>query len=162
MGKQIINETFSLRIPDTFQPMSGEELAQMNRSGSDQTGDPYQWGARDRENHLIITVLWKKYPAFLTLLADLKSIARKNQQMAGKIYEGHNYRFLGYVSVNAGEAKAEGYRFTYTVEGISQTMEIYLIKDGRTVYNITCGGREENKAADQETFREILSSLEYV
>ena len=86
MNRQTVNDTFSLQIPDSFEPVSAEELHSLSRGS-----DPYRWGVRDRENRRMILVLWKQYPALLL-----------------------------------------------------------------------CCGREETADADQETFRQILGSLQYI
>ena len=100
MSKQTINNVISLEIPDSFQLMSSEELRDMSKNG----GDPYRWGVRDRENHVLITVMWKQYSAILAWLADLKAIAKKNEQMTRKAYGKHEYRLLGFDSLKAGES----------------------------------------------------------
>ena len=138
--------------------MDEEDCRRLAKNG----GGPYQWGVRDREKHQLIVALWKQYPALLSLLADLKSVAKKNAQLTEKAYEGRNYRFLGFFSMQAGETKAEGYRFSYSEEGVSQTVDTFLIKDGKTIYAFLCGGREENMDADHDQFCRILESLEYV
>ena len=158
MSRQTVNDTFSLLLPDRFEPMNAEELRELSRNG----GDPYQWGVRDRENHVMIVALWKQYPVILARLADLKSVARKNEQLTSRVYAAHDYRLLGFGSVDAGDEKAEGYRFSYSAEDVTQVMNSFLIKNGRTVYAFLCSGREENMAADQVAFREILGSLQYV
>ena len=73
MGRQTINETFTLQIPDGFEVLTEEELGKMYRN----VGDPFGWGARDTENHVIITVLWKQYPALLSRMLDLKAIVKR-------------------------------------------------------------------------------------
>ena len=158
MSRQTVNDTFSLQIPERFEPMSAENLRELSRNG----GDPFRWGVRDRENHVIIAALWKPYPVFLVRLASLKSIARRNAQLAGKAYAGHNYRLLGFCSMQAGDEKAEGYRFRCSVDGAAQAMNCYLLRDGGTVYAFLCAGRENNAAADQSAFREMLESLQHV
>ena len=158
MSRQIMNDTFSLQIPEHFEPMSAEELRQLSRAG----GDPYQWGVRDRENHVMLVALWKQYPALLAWASNLKAIVKKNEQLTGGIYKGHDYRLLEFSSLQAGDETAEGYSFSYSVEGITQVANNYLIKDGKTVYSFLCVGREENRTADQATFREIMGSLQYL
>ena len=157
MSKQILNDTYSLQIPDSFEPMSGEALRELSRGG----GDPYRWGARDRERHLMIVALWKRYPVLAAWAADLKSVAKKNEQMTSRVYAGHGYRLLERFSAQAGDEKAEGYRFSYRVEDVTQVMSCYLVKDGRTIYAFLCGGREENAEADLPVFRGIMESLAY-
>ena len=75
MSRQIINDTYALQIPDSFEMISPEELQEMSRNG----GDPFQWGVRDKEKHIMILAMWKKYPAILSRLADLKAIADMNR-----------------------------------------------------------------------------------
>ena len=158
MSRQMINNTFALQIPDSFELISPEELQGMSRNGS----DPFQWGVRNRERHIMILAMWKKYPAILSRIADLKSIAKRNQELAAKGYAGYGYRFLEYLSWQAGEEKAEGYRFAYNAGDIPQTAVSMLVKDGKTVYAFTCAVRGENTEEDLAAFRGIMESLEYV
>ena len=157
MGRQIINETFTLQIPDSFEVLSEDDLRKMYRN----IGDPFRWGVRDTENHVIMTALWKQYPALLSWMLDLKAIVKKNEQMTGKVHAAHGYRFLEFFSMQAGDEEAEGYRFCYDREGMTQVSNIFLIKDGRTIYSFICVGREETMERDRETFRRIMETLEY-
>ena len=158
MSRQIINETYSLQIPDHFEPVAAEDLLRLTQG----RGDPFQWGVKDRENHVMILAMWKQVPALLSWLADPKAMARKNEQLTRKMYEGHDYRFLEFLSIRAGDEKAEGYRFAYTAEGVTHVRTNFLIKDGKTIYALICAGREENAEADQVMFRKVMESLEYV
>ena len=157
MSKQTINDTFTLEIPDRFEVLSEEDLRGMYRNA----GDPFQWGVRDTENHVIIVALWKKYPALLSWTLDLKAIVKKNEQLTGQAHAEHGYRFLEFFSMQAGDEKAEGYRFTYEKEGATQACSNFLIRDGRTIYAFICVGREENMDADRETITRIMATLEY-
>ena len=157
MSKQTINDTFTLEIPERFEVLSEEDLRGMYRNA----GDPFQWGVRDTENHVIIVALWKKYPALLSWTLDLKAIVKKNEQLTGQAHAEHGYRFLEFFSLQAGDEKAEGYRFTYEKEGATQACSNFLIRDGRTIYAFICVGREENMDADRETINRIMATLEY-
>ena len=55
MARQTINDTFTLQIPDSFEVLTEDDLRSMYRN----VGDPFGWGVRDTENHLIITAIWK-------------------------------------------------------------------------------------------------------
>ena len=110
---------------------------------------------------MIITALWKQYPALLSWTLDLKAIVKKNEQLTGKAHAAHGYRFLEFFSLQAGEAKAEGYRFSYDKEGTTQACINCLIKEGRTIYAFICVGREESMDRDRETFRRIMETLAY-
>ena len=157
MSKQTINDTFTLEIPERFEVLSEEDLRGMYRNA----GDPFQWGVRDTENHVIIVALWKKYPALLSWTLDLKAIVKKNEQLTGQAHAEHGYRFLEFFSMQAGDEKAEGYRFTYEKEGVTQACSNFLIKEGRTIYAFACVGREENMDADREAINRVMSTLEY-
>ena len=155
MREQTINGVFSLQIPDTFEPMTPEALQELSRNGS----DAYQWGARDRENHVMMLALWKPYPSLIAWLSDPKSIAKRNEQLMRKVYGANEYRLLGFHSLQTGDEKAEGYAFSYKLKDITQVIQNFLIKDGKTVYAISCAGREENADADRAVFREVMESL---
>ena len=158
MSTQTVNGAFTLRVPNTFETVSTEELRQMSRNG----GDPFGWGVRDRERHVMILAQWKRYPALLVRIADLKAVTRKNRRLTAGMYAGHGYRFLEYLSGQAGEEKTEGYRFMYSAGDISQVNTCFLIKTGKTIYSITCAGREENKDEDLAMIRKVLGSFQYL
>ena len=156
MSRQTINDMFSVSLPESFELMSAEDLSELSRNG----GDPYLWGARDRENHVMIVALWKQYPAILARMTDLKTIAKRNEQLTRRVYEGHDYRFLGSSTLQAGVKKAEGYSFSYCSEGVVQVVNSYLIRDGKMIYTFLCNGREANNATNQAIFREMLEDLQ--
>ncbi len=156
MGKELINGTVTLEMPESFRTMSAEELRKAYQS--DETN---RWGARDPEGHAILTVMWKDYPLLLSRLADLKTICKKNEQLSARGYAGHGYRCEGFFSAAAGGQPAEGYRFTYTAGETEQAAETVLFKRNRTVYSLTWVGRPENREADRETFAGILAGMSF-
>ena len=81
MSRQTINDMFSVSLPESFELMSAEDLSELSRNG----GDPYRWGARDRENHVMIVALWKQYPAILARMTDLKTIAKRNERLTRRV-----------------------------------------------------------------------------
>ncbi len=157
MISQTVNDTFTLQIPDGYEVLTEEDLRGMYRNA----GDPFMWGVRDTENHKIIVAIWKQYPALLSWTLDLKAIVKRNEQMTGKAHAEHGYRLLEFFSVQAGEEKAEGYRFAYDKEGITNVCNNFLIRDGRTIYAFMCVGREANMDPDRDEFRRIMTTLEY-
>ena len=156
MGRQMINGTFSLQVPDHFEILTEENLREMNRNA----GDPFRWGARDTENHMVLLALWKQYPAILSRLLDLKAIAGKNEQLTRRAHEGYGYRLLERFSMQAGTEQAEGYRFSYEREGITQVCCNILIRDGKTVYSFMCVGWEANMDTDRTVISRIMETLE--
>ena len=128
-GRQAITETFTLQIPDNFEVLTDDDLRKMYRN----IGDPFRWGVRDAENHMIITALWKQYPALLSWALDLKAVVKKNEEQTCKVHAEHGYRFLEFFSMQAGDEKSEGYRFCYDKEGMTMVCNNFLVKDGRTI-----------------------------
>ena len=59
----------------------------------------------------MVTVLWKDYPLLLSVLADLKTACRRNEQLTAKGYAGHDYRRGAFFSSTAAGRPAEGYSF---------------------------------------------------
>ena len=157
MGRQTINDTFTLQIPDCYEVLTEEDLRGMYRN----VGDPFMWGVRDRENHKVILAIWKQCPALLSWTLDQKAVVKKNEQLNGKAHAEHGYRFLEFFSMQAGEEKAEGYRFAYDSEGITNISNNFLIRDGRTVYTFICVSREAGMDSDRDEFRRIMETLEY-
>ena len=151
---ETIDGTLSLDIPEGFQQMSREELKQVYL-----TDRPESWGTRDKERHIMITVLWKRNPGILAVLADIRGLAHRNQLQTEKAYAGHDYLLEGFFSMRAEKVPLEGYRFSYCVNGTAQHAETILLKHRKTVYSITCAGRKENAGTDREMFRRIMESL---
>ena len=152
--RETVNQAFSLEVPEGFHCMSQEELKQLY-----QNENPNRWGIWDEERHVSIVVLWKQFPALVCWLADMKTMAQRNQQLTEKGYAANEYAFQGYLSAKAGGATVEGYRFCFRVGDVAQAAETMLLKHKKTVYSLSCVGRKENYAADQETFHRVLSDL---
>ena len=157
MDRQIINDAFILQLPDSFEVLTERELRGMYLNA----GDPFEWGARDAENHVVILALWKQYPGILSRMLDLKTMVKKNEQLTRKAHQGHDYRLLEFFSLQAGENKAEGYCFSYDREGVAQVSHNFLVRDGRTIYAFICAGRKENMERDRAMIRQVMETLEY-
>ena len=154
MNRIEINNELLLPCPDGFTDMTREDLDRVYTSGS-----PGRAGIRDAERHVMITVLWQRYNAVLAWLADIKSLARRNEQLSRKGYADHDYRLDGFFGREVWGLSGEGYHFTYRVEDTGQEAWTLLIKKGSTVYSLNCVGRPENHDANQAVFEEILDGV---
>ena len=67
-----MNEDFELKVPDAFQLMNPKELEQNFRDSN-----ANRWGMQDPESHVMITILWKQYPALLARIASLKTMVKR-------------------------------------------------------------------------------------
>ena len=137
MSKATVNGLMSIEIPEGFHTMSAEELRQAYRDDN-----PDRWGMWDQERHVMVTVMWKEYSRLLMMLADVKAICRKNEQIAAKGYAGNGYERGGFFSASVDGRPAEGYRFSYRVGDAEQSAETLLFRydraDRRTLYQPAC------------------------
>lgn len=154
MTKEVINEKIALEIPEGFQVMSADDLYKLYQENNFD-----RWGIWNRDRHIVITVSWQRVPALLSVLADVKSIAKRNQQLAAKGYAGHNYREEGLFSAEAENVHLEGYRFSYDLQNFRQKAETLLMKYEKMIYNFTCVSREESAAEGSELFRNLIAGM---
>ena len=158
MSRETIGGAVEVEVPDGFCVMSAEELKQAYQSE-----DPNRWGMRNKERHIIMTVMWKAYHGLAGLfLSDLRAVCKKNEQLSSKGYAGHSYRCDGFFSLSVDGQPAEGYRFSYRIGDVEQSAETILIKQDKTIYSFTFAGRTENKAADREMFAGITAGIRFL
>ena len=155
MKREIIHEALALDIPDEFQRMTAEETLAIYRDEN-----PNRWGTWNRRDHVMLIAAWSEYSALTVWLSDLRTMAKRNQSLVRKGYEGHDYQLLEYFSARAGKVPMEGYRFTYSVQSVRQYVSTVLLKKGRTVYSLSCIGWDENRQENKALFRDILDSLQ--
>ena len=155
MEKEIINNAFSMTVPEGFLRMSAGELAQLFRDNN-----PNRWGVWDHERHAVVTVQWQQYSSLLLHLADLKSIAKRNEQLTRRCYQENGYRLDGFFSRRVCGMAGEGYRYACRPGDTDQEIETVLIKKGSVVYSLNCIGRPENRQANQALFDAILDGMQ--
>lgn len=154
MTSEKINGAFTLEIPEGFEVMSSEDLRKLY-----QNENADRWGMWDRERHILITVAWQRVNALLSFLADIKSVAKRNEQLIAKGYANNDYKMEGFFSSSAGNIHMEGYRFSYTLQGIPQKSETLLMKLEKNIYSITCVRRAENAEECADVFPAVIASL---
>ena len=134
--------------------MSAEELRQAYRDDN-----PDRWGMWDQERHVMVTVMWKEYSRLMMMLADVKGICRKNEQIAAKGYGNNGYECGGFFSVNVDGEKAEGYRFSYRIDDVELSAETILFKLEKTIFTVTFASRRENRETDRELIDRIIAGI---
>ena len=154
MATEIINKVLSMDIPEGFQQMSPEELKKVYLKDR-----PNCRGTWDKERHVMIAVSWERYPGVLSALADIKELVQWNRMQTEKTYMQYDYKKEGYFSMRAGDVPLEGHSFSFRKSGTALSGETVLLKYQKTVYTITCTGREENEDANRAMFRKIIENL---
>ena len=149
-----IHQALSIEYPDTFHPMTDEELRQVYRCGIQKS-----WGVWDKENHVMLLVLWKDYPLLLAKMADLKAAAKASARQNRKSYASLDFLFEDFFSSTVADRPAEGYTFTYSFSGVRQRVETVQFKAGKSMYGICTIGRAENREQDHELFTKVLNSI---
>ena len=157
VATEIINKVLSMDIPDDFQQMSPEELKKVYLKGR-----PNCWGTWDKEQHVMMAVSWERYPGILSALADIKELVQWNRMQTEKAYMQYDYKKEGYFSMRAGDVPLEGHSFSFRKDGTVLSGETVLLKYQKTVYAITCTGREENKDTNRAMFRKIIENLRMI
>ena len=155
MEKGWINGELFLPCPEGFGIMDEAELSRVYSCAN-----PNRWGAWDKARHVMITVLWQRYNPLLAWLADRGAMVRRNEQLTRKGYRENDYRLIGFFSRAVCGLSAEGYRFTYRVQGVPQGAQTVLVKKGRTVYSVSCIGAAEALEENRVLFEAILDSAQ--
>ena len=148
------NKELTFSLPDGFAACTAEEL----KLGPDSNNN---WQAmRDTGRHIIFYVRWQKYNALVLKLADSGSMIRNNEKRTAGMYEaaGSDYRLLEFFTADVGGKEAEGYRYSYHVEGILQNVDTVLVKTKNYVYNVSFYYRAENSEADRELIDSVLKN----
>ena len=146
MNSTIVNNEITVSYSDGFEIMSSEELDNAYVGVTDD-----KWGIWDKDNHVIITLLWQKANPMLVALADVKAIAMKNESMAAKMYKNNHYDGKGFFSETIDGKKAEGYWFEYDVASVRQQAASVLFKNRNNIYSLSVFAR-----ADDPDFEDIL------
>ena len=155
MACSLINNEISLTYPDSFQLMDGPALREAYLND-----DPDRWGIIEEELHLMITVLWQRTNALAVRLSDLPTVALRNEALTRAACADCEYEARGFVSRTLGGRPAEGYCYSYLLNGEERQAYSLLFKQKSRIYGVTCICRQEDSAAWRERFDAILDTLE--
>jgi len=149
------NKELTFSLPDAFADCSAEDL----KLGADSSDNNLK-AMRDTGRHIVFIVRWQKYNALALKLADSRSMIKNNEKRTAKVYEAADadYRLLEFFTADVGGKEAEGYRYSYHVEGIEQDVDTVLVKTKNYVYNVSFYYRAENSEADRELIGSVLKT----
>lgn len=152
----LLNGALSLAYPDGFHEMDRSELTQ-----AFQDDNPDRWGIWDRERHIIIAVFWHRSGRLVSRLAKEKDIVKSTEMKVRRGMKQSGYECSAFFSLQAAGRPAEGFRYTFAVQGIRQCAETVVLKDGNTCYTLYYYAREDGPAEDRRVFEEALASLKF-
>ena len=143
-----------IALPGGFAILTPAELQALY--GMDYDG---MWGARDEARHMLVTVIWKDSGGLATKLADEKSLAKRVEKALSKTYRRLGYRCDGLLETRIAGREAHGFRYSYQPEGISQSCEVVVFKDGKRCYTLYYYTRLEVALENRPIYDSLLASL---
>lgn len=156
MGEVLINGELKISLPEGFREMTPDEM----RQGF---GDDYpdRLGVRDEERHIIFAVTWKVSNEAASKIASTKSLAERAEKLIRKGYKKARieYNCHGFFEKRLCGQEAWGFRYDYAVQGVGQTAETTVFKNGISCYTLQYLSRTADAAANLEVYEGILNSM---
>lgn len=156
MGEMLINGELRLAYPEGFRELDAGEIAQVFNDGY-----PDRRGIRDEERHALLIVAWKVSGEKVTKLASTKSLAERAEKLLAKGYRKARvpYGCHGFFESRLCGEEAWGFRYDYAVQGVEQTAETVIFKNGACCYTLQYTTRTANAPENLEAYESILASL---
>lgn len=154
MQQTTVNEELEICYPDSFAIMSEDELREAY--GMDYAD---MWGIRDAENHALFTIIWKESFDLAPKLISTKSLIKRVESKLKKAFRKQGYACSGYFKRELAGQEAEGFGYSYQVQGITQTCEAIVVRRGKSCYTLYYYTRPECAQANRAAYDEMLSSI---
>ena len=156
MNEKVLNQELKIVIPDGFHEMSETERGNLNLYK-----ESPDWSITDPDRHILLSVSWKKQ-ALAAMLLSAREIAVKMEKSLRKPMEPYGYRLEGFLKESFDGTAAEGFRYSYTAQGIGMTGESFSVKKGKTLYYIHCYLRSELLEESLPVLKEIFASWKWL
>ena len=154
MGKALVHDELRVTTPATFVEMTADEMNQMF-----QDSNPHRWGARDVRHHRMFVIMWQDSNGLLAKLVSTNALIKRVEKLSAKGYAGHDYQRGDFFERTICGLEAEGFSFTYTVQGVAQKAQNIVFKHGKTCYTLYWVERAGGGSAGERAFESILDSL---
>ena len=154
MNKVLLNQELTITIPDGFRQMTEEELRSQNLYK-----EPPKWCITDPARHIVVSAAWKK-STFASLMISSEEVAKKMENEIRTAMTPYGYQLEGFISEEAGGHTLDGFRYSYTAQGIEMTGETFSVKKDRTFYYIHCYMRTALREESIPVIRELFRSFE--
>ena len=155
MEQILFNERLKVTPSEGFEKMSQEELDASYESEAIEA-----IGLVDKNRKLLVTILYQQYYRLLVLLASLKSMSIKNEQLIKDMYKDHQYEFVKYIDQKVNDIKMSGYVFTYVRDNVKQAVLTLLFKHKDCIYSLNCY-KEADDGLNFGVFDDIINSLTF-
>ena len=93
------------------------------------------------------------------MLADMKPMARRNEQLTAKAYANSGYKRGDFLSLPSGLGQLEGFTYFFRGKDGPRSCMTVLLKKKPVVYSLSCICREEKAQEGFKIFREALRTL---
>ena len=155
MGKALVHDDLRVTTPATFVEMTPGELKQVFLDDN-----PHRWGARDVRMHLMFIVSWQDSNKLLAKLVGTNALIRRVETRASKGYANYGYQFGSFFKRTLCGIEAEGFDFTYELQGVGQKAQNIVFKHGKTCYTLYWVERVGAGKAAERAREFILDGLE--
>ena len=154
MGKALVHGGLHVETPPTFVEMTADEMKQ--DFGDD---NPHRWGARDMRHHRMFVIMWQDSNALLAKFVSTNALIKRVEKLSSKGYADHGYQAGSYSKRTICGLEAEGFDFSYEVQGVSQHMYNYVFKHGKTCYTLYWVERAGGGTAGKKAREAVLDAL---
>ena len=143
-------------VPEPLHIMDEEE-----RKTLPVTGDAEWIGLSAPEIHLLVTAGMKQLNGFANLVLNARDIAKETEKNIRRDLQAAGYAVAGFSEKAIGGQKAEGFRYTYTAQGIAMTGETWVVKTGKDLYELYFYGRTETLDDCLPVWEKLLASVHW-
>lgn len=150
-------EKLSLKVPESFRRLSEKEAEQM---GMREKGDGVSV-LYDQENHLLLSIGYKRVNPLALLLLSEEEIARKDEKILAKATKEMSYRLQGFFGSSEGH-RNNGFAYVYKTKNIEMYGRYYVLKQKNEVYYLHFYGRKEKIKEVSAFADETLKSVTMV
>lgn len=152
-----IHGGLTVGIPEGFHVMDDAELKLRFPDGIAE-----RWAIRDEERHIVFTIIWHDAPSgLLAKLVSTRSLAERVEKLTAKSLKHRGFRLAGRVDCELCGTEAKGFSCGYTVQDVSQSAEIIVLRNGLACYTLYCIMQSDCLDQARPAYEEILASLSF-
>ena len=156
MGRTLLNNELDLTYPDSFAVMTEEELKK-----HEFYEDAPAFCISDPDRHIVISFSVRKANPFVAMLAGTKEVAKNMEAKIRKPMSKFGYQLEEFTTREIGGNHADGFRYSYEVQGTGMMGETLSVKSGSSFYYIHCYFRKELREESLAVLDEIFGAASW-